>query len=432
MPFTRRMFLQSSLASLPAIHCLPSFAAPAPRKKLPVAGITNTFGNSTHADVIFSKITDGWKQDGGPGPDLQLVSLFIDQEHPQDLSEALSKKHNIRKCRTIDEALTLGTDQLAVSGVIIVGEHGNYPLTEDTQQKMYPRRRLFDAVVETFKRVGKVVPVFNDKHLSYNWPDAKHMADTAREMKIPMLAGSSVPVSWRVPDLSLPRGCEIEGALMIGYGGLESYGFHALEGLQSLVEMRKGGETGVARVETVTGDRIWETANEGRWSRELFDAALNVAPRFKEGNPRELLNPKAAWYLIEYRDGLKAAVAMAIGLTDKNAFAGRLAGQEKPVAMRLALQEGFPTGHFANLLRAIEQMIHTGQPPYPVERTLLTTGVLNAAMLSLAQGKPIETPYLEIRYEPTDWPHAPGDPPPPERDDSGSIPRLPPKRKPKT
>lgn len=64
---SRRVFLQSTLAAMPAMHGLSSFAAPPSRPKLPVAGIVTSMGNATHGDVIFSKITDGWLQDGGPG-----------------------------------------------------------------------------------------------------------------------------------------------------------------------------------------------------------------------------------------------------------------------------------------------------------------------------------------------------------------------------
>jgi len=144
------------------------------------------------------------------------------------LSRELAQKHGFKIAKTIDEALTLGTDRLQVAGVFSIGEHGDYPFTPDTKQHMYPRRRFFDEIADCFRRVGQVVPVFNDKHLAYRWSDAKHMFDRAAAMKIPLLAGSSLPVTWRRPALSLPLGCELEGALAVGHSGLEAYGFHAL------------------------------------------------------------------------------------------------------------------------------------------------------------------------------------------------------------
>src|SRR5207249_1234862 len=151
--------------------------------------------------------------------------------------------------RTIEEAITLGGDGVAVAGVLSIGEHGDYPYTKDTKQHQYPRRRFFDEIAAAFRKYRRVVPVFNDKHLAYAWRDAKAMYDKARDLKIPFLAGSSLPVAWRSPALTLPKGCKLTAALATGYGGLESYGFHALETLQCMVERRKGGETGVESVQ---------------------------------------------------------------------------------------------------------------------------------------------------------------------------------------
>lgn len=407
MNLTRRTFLGGTLAAGLATNLARGAQAPA---KLPVAGITTIYGPNNHADVILTKIVEGYAHDGGEGPNLKLSSVFVEQQSPKDLSKPLAEKHGFRLAKTIDEALTHGTDDLAVSGVIIVGEHGDYPLDPESGQKMYPRRKLFDEVIKTFERVGRVVPVFSDKHLAYNWPDAKHMVDTAKKMKIPFMAGSSVPVGWRVPPLEFPRGCEINDALAIGYGSLEAYGFHAIEMLQCMVERRRGGETGVKRIEVVKGEAIWEAGRKGRWSRKLFDAALATAPVYRKGELEKLLKENAAFYLIEYRDGLHATVAMAVGAASAFSFAADLKGQEQPAATLFALQEERPYGHFSYLLKAIEHLIRTGQPAYPVERTLLSTGIINAAMRGIVTGKPIETPYLDIAYQPVDWPYAPGKP----------------------
>ncbi len=389
---------------------LVSAAQPAKRERLPVAAIVTEYRQNSHADVIVGKILEGFNQDGGAGPTLRLAALYTDQLPKGDLSRDLAKKHNFRIARTIEEAITLGGTRIAVAGVLSIGEHGSYPFTKDTQQHMYPRRRFFDAIVDVFRKHKRVVPIFSDKHLAYAWRDAKHMFDTARDMSIPFLAGSSLPVAWRAPELNLPARCDLTAALALGYGGMESYGFHALETLQCMVERRRGGETGVASVQAVTGDAIGAALKDRRWSRELLDAAAATTPMPPKGRPKEF-RKNAVFFLIEYRDGLKAAVAMGTGLANEFAFAGQVKGEARPAATWFRLQNGRPFGHFGHLLRAIEHTIHTGKPAYPVERTLLTTGILDALMHSAAErNRLVKTPDLAIRYQPTDWAFARGVP----------------------
>ena len=420
---TRRCFLNTSLGSAglalsgtPLVTSL--LADDKPRAKLPIAAVVTEYRRNSHADVIVGKVLEGWAQDGGLGPDLTLVSMYVDQVGDNDLSVPLAKKHGFLAAKTIREALTLGTDSLGVAGVLSIGEHGKYPSVPETQQVMYPRRRFFDEIVATFKQCQKVVPVFSDKHLSYAWSDAKHMFDTARELHIPFMAGSSVPVMWRSPSATIPIGSEITEAIALGHGGLEAYGFHSLEGVQCLMERRKGGESGVKSVQSVAGDGIWQAEKDGRWSRALFDALIEHSPAPNNGKaprPKEMAK-NAVFYLIEYRDGTSATVAMGTGFSHEFACAVSIRGREKPFAVNFLTQEVPPFGHFEHLLRAVEHMIHTGKPAYPVERTLLTTGILDAALHSLAdKNQRLETPQLAVTYEAVDWPFPQGSPAPPRK-----------------
>src|SRR5438270_1734308 len=208
-----------------------------------VAGIVTEYRRHSHADVILGKILEGYFHDGRDMPQLRLVALYVDQVPSGDMSRALATKHGFTIYDTIEGAVTCGRKEVAVDGVIIVGEHGKYP-TNARGQTLYPRRRFFEAVANVLARYRRVVPVFTDKHLAATWQDARWMYDRARELFIPLMAGSSIPVTWRRPPLRLPRGTELVEAVAVGYGPFEGYGFHALEGLQCLVERRRGGEVG--------------------------------------------------------------------------------------------------------------------------------------------------------------------------------------------
>jgi hypothetical protein len=378
-----------------------------------VAAIVTEYRRWSHADVIVGKILDGYDHQGGPGPDLRLASLYVDQFPANDLSRGLARKHGFTLYDSIDKALTLGGNRLAVDGVLCIGEHGNYPINA-RGQILYPRRRFFEGVARTFETSRKSVPVFNDKHLPPVWADARWMYDKARELFAPLMAGSSLPLTWRRPPLELPRNCELIEAVQVGYGPFEAYGFHALESLQCMVERRRGGETGVQRVQCLQGDSMWQALDQGRWSKELLESALARVPAHAPGDYRRptAQASDAGLVLIEYRDGLRAAVAMLNGYVYEGeggafCFAGRLKGRQDPVSTHFYLQQPEPFGHFAYLVKAIDHMMQTSHAAYPVERTLLTTGILDAMMTSRAEKhRRLDTPHLAIRYQPLDWPFA--------------------------
>ena len=378
-----------------------------------VAAVVTAYHKWSHADVIIGKIIEGFNYDNKDGPNLQLVSMYVDQFPDKDMSRGLAKKYGFKIYDSIEGALTLGGKQIAVEGVLCIGEHGQYP-SNKKDQVLYPRRRFFEGVTATFAKYKKSVPVFNDKHLAATWEDAKWMYDRSLELHVPFMAGSSVAATWRRPPLKLPMNCDLVEAVALGYGPFEGYGFHALEGLQCMVERRKGGETGVQAVQCLQGEAMWKAMDQGRFSKKCLEAALALMPAHATGDYRDVTakTADAGVFLIEYRDGFRAAVAMMNGYAyegDGGAFlfAGRLKGQEKPQATLYYLQQPDPFAHFSYLVKAIDSMFQTGHPAYPVERTLLTTGILDAIMTSKAErNRRVETPHLAIKYKPVDWPFA--------------------------
>src|SRR5947209_6731984 len=125
-----------------------------------VAAVVTEYRRWSHADVIVGKVLEGYLHDGKAGPNLKLVSMYVDQFPPKELSRDLAKTHGFTIYPTIEGALTLGGKKLAVDGVLCIGEHGNYPRNA-RGQTLYPRRRFFQAVTDVLARSGKSLPVFH-------------------------------------------------------------------------------------------------------------------------------------------------------------------------------------------------------------------------------------------------------------------------------
>ena len=293
-----------------------------------IAAITTTFFPNSHSGVLAAKFLTGFPTDEGLiPPRTRVVSTYIDQIHRNDVGLQLASQYGVPVYQSIPGALTLGTGELAVDGVLLIGEHGDYPRTA-LGQEMLPRRWLFEQVCGVLAEHGRPVPVFCDKHLSYRWADARWMYDTARELRVPLWAGSSLPVHWRRPNVEHPLGDPLDEALATGFHMLERYGFHALESLQCQVERRAGGETGVVAVTCLSGRDVWRSADEGRWPNDLADAALaatNPGPDRLE--PERVSDPHV--FLVEYADGLRGTVLMLgdDGYVRKFAYAGRRGGR---------------------------------------------------------------------------------------------------------
>ena len=375
-----------------------------------VAGITTVYRHNSHADVILSRLlqTDTLDEKGQDSS-MRLTSLYVDQFPENDTSRKLANDHKIPLVPTVADSLTDDNSNLNVDGVLLVAEHGNYPRS-DTGQVIYPKRRLFGEVVKVFRQTGKVVPVFNDKHLADNWQDAKWMYDTAKELEIPLMAGSSLPSLWRYPAADVRRGAKLDQIVAVTYGSLDAYGFHALEMVQSLTERRAGGETGVASVQCITGPAVWQAGSQGVFDPNLLDQALSCLKRrpLPAGKTIQELSPNPVLFVVNYRDGLRACVIDPGNAVSEWAVAWRYHPDDpvtpgKSESTTFWTQEARPFMHFTYLNAGIEKMMQTGKPTWPVERTLMSSGILDAVLMSKRDGgQLLPTDWLDLSYQ-SDW-----------------------------
>ncbi len=379
-----------------------------PNKRPRVGVLFTEFRHRSHAHVLIENFLQPYLFNGHKtDPGVDVVSFWGDQfPKGADMSRDVSKQFGIPFFNTIDEALCLGTKELAVDAVLLIGEHGNYP-SNDLGQRMYPRKQFFDQAVATMIRCNRFVPLFNDKHLSYRWDWAKEMYDTAQELGIPLMAGSSVPLAERRPNIELPADAEISEAVSIHGGGFESYGFHGLEVLQSNVERRSGGETGVASVEVLTGDALFQAGEAGLWSTTLAEKAMEA----ELGKPQPIIElmksmgpAKPAGIHVRYNDGFKATVLQVGNSATRWNFACQIKDDKQLRATAYNVGPWQNRCLFKALSHAIQTHFRNKKAPYPVERTLLTTGILDAAMQSRHRGGiRLPTPHLNVTYAPQDF-----------------------------
>ena len=379
-----------------------------------IAVIATIYTYLSHAQHFGDRFLVGYPRNGKWHlPNMKVVSLYVDQRPKGDQSGERAREFGFTVYPTIAEALRCGGDKMAVDAVLIIGEHGDYPKNEKGQV-LYPRYEFFKQCVEVFEKDGRVAPVYNDKHLSYSFEKAKWMVDASRRLNFPMLAGSSLPVTWRLPDIELPLECEIESALMVGVGGSDATDYHALEAMQCMIERRRGGESGVKSVEMIEGEAVWKAGQEGRWSKELLIAALSRSDTpqgltIADGRTEDLVgtgelpklvkNPAA--YFIEHRDGLRTTLLMLNGAVEDFTFAARVRGMPGFPSTQFFLPPNPNVTYSACLVSKIEEMFETGRAPFPVERTLLVSGILESCLTSRIQGhQRLATPHLDVRYRP--------------------------------
>jgi hypothetical protein len=390
-------------------------AKPAGSGRKRIAVITTQWRYHSHAWHMAERFLVGYPVNGKwHRPPLDVVAAYVDQTPENDLSRKRSAEFGFPIYPSIAETLRCGGSTLAVDAVLIIGEHGKYP-TNEYGQKKYPRYEFFKQVTDVFRKDGRAIAVFNDKHLSWKWDWAKEMVEISRELKIPFLAGSSLPVTWRMPAVDLPHGAQVEELLCVAMGAVDSYDFHALETIQCMAERRRGGETGVAAMQALRGDAVWKAMNLGSWAGggwdpSLFEACLSRSQTLTQPETFNHRYPTATqirkWvkdpvcYRFEYADGAKATMLLLNGLVGDFTFAARLKGQSEPLSTLFYLPPNPNVVYSAALMSKAEETFLTGKTPFPIERTLLTTGLVAAGVRSLGNGqRRVETPHLAIRYQ---------------------------------
>lgn len=407
--FSRRSFLAAAAGT-----CVASVLRGAAESRKKIAFLGTEVRQHSHAQHFLDRHTLGYTWRGEwQAPRIDVASVYIDQFPDGDLARERIRRHNLRQFPTIAEALTLGGQKLAVDGVVIIAEHGNYPKNEKGQ-RLYPRYEWFKEVVKVFEASGRTVPVFNDKHLSTTWERCAEMVADAKRLGFPFLAGSSLPVTWRLPAIDMPFDAPLVESVCVAYGGVDSYDFHGLETAQCMSERRQGGEVGIESVHALRGEKLWEMVStpDREVTRRLMVAALcrshNLpvqggfpTDRVTFGWARQAL-PDTLGYFIQHRDGFRTTLFMT-AIQDFN-YAGlrRDTGEIVSCQMYLPMpgQSATTADFFNPLVRHIETLVLENRAPYPVERTLLTSGMVIGGVESLHRGQVrVPTPEMEVRYQ---------------------------------
>lgn len=415
----RRTFLASGAACLAARTAL--FAqSPASDGQVPrIAFLGTEVRRHSHAQHFLDRLTAGYTWDGRwQKPRVEVASVYIDQYPDEDLARSRIARHGLKSFPSISEALTLGGSKLAVDGVVIIAEHGNYPRNEKGQTR-YPRYAWFKEVVKVFEDSGRSVPVFNDKHLSTSWDECVEMVADSKRLGFAFLAGSSLPVTWRLPSIDMPHRADLRESVCVAYGGVDSYDFHALETAQCMSERRAAGEVGIRSVHAARGENLWTllAADDREQTRQLIVAALTRSHNLpvEGGFPTAPVTydwfrsalPDTTGYLIEHRDGFRTTILLT-GIQDFN-YAGAL-GDGRTISCQMYLPmpgHGSTTADFFNpLTRHIEATMINRKAPYPVQRTLLTSGMVIGGVDSLHAGQVrIDTPQMQVEYQTTNESH---------------------------
>ncbi len=353
----------------------------------------------------------GGQRGGGRGGALVPVGV---PEPGADMAAYRAQEFGFRVYPNVQGALRCGTDRIAVDAVLSICEQSAefpYP-SNDRGEALLPNYDFFEQVAQVCDEEKHPIAYFNHGALSFSFNNAQSMVQTAERLKMPLMAGASMPVTWRLPDVDIPLGAQVQEAVLAGPSGFRGSPYEALEAMQSMLERRKGGETGVKSVTLLEGDDVWAARKAGRFSEELLSSALSrsdtpLGLTVLDGRTQDLaapgvlqqLVPNPIAYLIEYNDGTKATLLTLDGAIQDYNISARVAGHGL-VSTQFFMTPDPNESYSACLAGKVEQLYTTKMAPYNVKRTLLASGIMEAAMNSRHKmNVPVPTPHLAVSYQ---------------------------------
>ena len=388
------------LALVPALltAVLPAGAQSVPPKR--IAFIVESWYPWSHADVIGTRFLEGYRVgDKVYSSPLTVASVYTDAPQPNDKTRALATRYGFRIATSVAEALLDDArsprPRLAVDGVLIATRE-DLPKFGGQLASPTPRLRVVREVLRILDQTGTRVPIFVDKMPAANWGDSQTIVAEAARLGVPLMAGSVLPYT----PLDRPvRGGGVEVGIVIVSAPYWAFAFHAAELLQGFMEQRTTREVGVSTIREV-GRAYWSMPDRDRWGGRVFDALLASA-RTKIARAVAVpagLGPETYVLLIQYVDGTRAVLALVPRVFDDTEFL--LGAQHADGSMSTGglLLQGEPFDHFGYLVHALAAFFTTGHPTVPVERALLTTGIVLLGQEARQAGGPVSSPSLAISY----------------------------------
>jgi hypothetical protein len=387
------------------------------KQKKRVSAIITEYWEISHADVIITKMLEGFSMDGYKyTSSIEVVSMYVDQFPENDMSRSISEKYNIPIYDSIEEALLCGGNNFDLDGIIIIGEHGDYPVSE-LGRVLYPRRRFFEECLNVMLKYDRIVPVYSDKAFAIEKEDIEWIYKQIKKYDIPFFSTSVIPFARQYPGILAPP----EGAPILKILAFEMYGpffavhpavdypshrtlehafdyasYHTMEVVQSIAEKRAYGETGVECVRVLEGKEALDKLLGATWNKLYRKLGMFINLVNVDTFPSQVKNPFL--FEVDYVDGLKAALFYSESDARETPVVYQMYEDSEPYCTNFIMQGRKPYIHFGKLVLLIEKFIHTSRPPFPVERSYLTAGITDAFFRALKSKKEVQTPHLKVKY----------------------------------